>query len=98
RTGRIQYTVSKVTMEPYSNEEYANMHFMYGRANGNAREAARLVHQRLKENGGFTHGRAFTLETKLTSLTGYLLKGGLKKVLDELLAVETLDKDTHFVT
>lgn len=34
-----------VKMEPYSNEEYADMHFMYGRANGNAREAARLYQE-----------------------------------------------------
>ena len=32
-------------MEPYSNEEYADMHFMYGRAEGNALEAARLYRQ-----------------------------------------------------
>jgi hypothetical protein len=58
----------------YGNEEYADMHFMHGKANGNALEAARLcqeafphrrqpnsrtftrVHQRLREQGSFTHG------------------------------------------
>jgi hypothetical protein len=29
----------------YGNEEYADMHFMYGKANGNALEAARLYQE-----------------------------------------------------
>jgi hypothetical protein len=29
----------------YGNEEYADMHFMHGKANGNALEAARLYQE-----------------------------------------------------
>jgi hypothetical protein len=29
----------------YGNEEYVDMHFMYGKANGNALEAARLYQE-----------------------------------------------------
>jgi hypothetical protein len=54
----------------YGNEEYADMHFMYGTANGNALEAARLYQEafphrrqpdsrtftRVHQHGSFAHG------------------------------------------
>jgi hypothetical protein len=38
----------------YGNEEYADMHFMYGKANGNALEAARLYQEAFPTEGSST--------------------------------------------
>jgi hypothetical protein len=43
----------------YGNEEYADMHFMYGNANGNAPEAARL-HQEAFPRRRQPDNRTFT--------------------------------------
>ena len=46
RTGLAISYESKGTMDRgYTNEEYADMHFMYGKANGSALEAARLYEE-----------------------------------------------------
>jgi hypothetical protein len=38
----------------YGNEEYADMHFMYGKANGNALEAASLYQEAFPTEGSPT--------------------------------------------
>jgi hypothetical protein len=59
----------------YGNEEYADMHFMYGKANGNALEAARLYqeafpHRRQPDSRTFTR-----VHQRLRELGSFALGG-----------------------
>ena len=55
-------------MNAYSNEEYADMHFCYGRANGNALGAQRLYAEMYPNRAHPCHRTFQEIHTKQRSL------------------------------